>query len=81
MPIIKPVSDLRTYNEVLKVCADGTPVFLTKNGHGRYVLLDIEEYERQQTMLKLLGKLAEAEESVKKDGWKTAQDLKAALGS
>ena len=35
MPNIKPVSDLRSYNEVLKDVAVGEPVFLTKNGRGR----------------------------------------------
>ena len=30
MPNIKPVSDLRSYNEVLKDIAVGEPVFLTK---------------------------------------------------
>ena len=46
MPNILPVSDLRNYNEVLKKCQAGEPVFLTKNGRGRFVVLDIEDYER-----------------------------------
>ena len=62
---IIPVSDLRNYNEVLKDCGTGEPVFLTKNGHGRYVLLDIVEYQKQQETIKLLSKLAEAEEAIK----------------
>jgi len=36
MPNIKPVSDLRNYAEVLKDISFGSPVFLTKNGRGRY---------------------------------------------
>jgi antitoxin (DNA-binding transcriptional repressor) of toxin-antitoxin stability system len=43
MPNIKPVSDLRNYNEVLKDIAVGEPVFLTKNGRGRFAILDIKE--------------------------------------
>ena len=46
MPNIKPISDLRNYNKVLKDCENGEPVFLTKNGRGKYVLVDIEEYEK-----------------------------------
>ena len=46
MPVIKPVSDLRNYNTVLQDVDLGVPVFLTKNGRGRYVLLDIADYER-----------------------------------
>ncbi|MGL4522468.1 MAG: type II toxin-antitoxin system Phd/YefM family antitoxin [Bacilli bacterium] len=64
MPNIKPISDLRNYNEVLKDCHNGEPVFLTKNGRGKYVLIDIEEYEEQQSIIKLLSKLNEAEEAI-----------------
>ena len=34
MPNLKPVSDLRNYNEVLRDIDIGQPVFLTKNGRG-----------------------------------------------
>ena len=50
MPNIKPVSDLRNYTEVLRDISVGEPVFLTKNGRGRFVILDIDEYEKQQTL-------------------------------
>ena len=53
MPNILPVSDLRNYNEVLKNCQSGEPVFLTKNGRGRFVLLDIEDYERDRSNLQI----------------------------
>ena len=46
MPNILPVSDLRNYNEVLKNCRKGEPVYLTKNGRGRFVVMDIEDYEK-----------------------------------
>ncbi|MGL5676450.1 MAG: type II toxin-antitoxin system prevent-host-death family antitoxin [Cellulosilyticaceae bacterium] len=65
MPNIKPVSDLRNYNEVLRDISEGEPVFLTKNGRGRYVIVDMAEYEKQQSTIKLLSKLAEAEETIK----------------
>lgn len=76
MPNIKPVSDLRNYNEVLRSCQVGEPVFLTKNGRGRYVLLDIREYEKQKAVIKLLSKLSEAEDAVKTEEWKSLDDLK-----
>ncbi|ACL21319.1 prevent-host-death family protein [Desulfitobacterium sp. LBE] len=80
MPNIKPVSDLRNYNEVLRSCQVGEPVFLTKNGRGRYVLMDIQEYERQQAVVKLLSKLAEAEDIIETGKeWRTLDDLKKAL--
>ena len=80
MPNIKPVSDLRNYTEVLRDIAVGEPVFLTKNGRGRYVIVDIEEYEKTKAIIKLMGKLAEAEKSVKENGWLSNEDVKAALG-
>ena len=81
MPNIKPVSDLRNYNEVLRSCQVGEPVFLTKNGRGRYVLLDMREYEKQQAVIILLSKLSEAEETIKTgEEWKSLDDLKKTLG-
>ena len=62
MASILPVSDLRNYNEVLKNCQIGEPVFLTKNGRGRFVVMDIEDYERDKAEKKLLEKLHEAED-------------------
>ena len=69
MPNIKPVSDLRNYNEVLRDISVGEPVFLTKNGRGRYAILDIEEYERTQAALKLMSELSKGETAGKQDGW------------
>ena len=46
MIAIKPVSDLRNYNEVLQDVADESPVFLTKNGRGSYAVITIKDYER-----------------------------------
>ena len=51
MPNIKPISDLRNYNEVLRDVTAGEPVFLTKNGRGRYAVVDIQEYEKSQAMV------------------------------
>ena len=81
MPNILPVSDLRNYNEVLKNCQVGEPVFLTKNGRGRFVVLDIEDYERDRAEKKLLMKLQEAEEAVKDgEGWLDLDELKSLVG-
>lgn len=80
MPNIKPVSDLRNYNEVLRDISVNEPVFLTKNGRGRYVIIDMEEYERQNATIKLLSELAKGEESAKKSGWLTQADVERELG-
>lgn len=65
MPNIKPISDLRNYTEVLKDCVPGEPVFLTKNGRGKYALIDMQDYEKQKEYMMLFSKIAEGEASVK----------------
>ena len=80
MPNIRPVSDLRNYAEVLKEISFDEPVFLTKNGRGRYAIVDIEEYEKAKALIKLMGKLTEAEKSAKENGWLSDGDVKSALG-
>ena len=80
MPNIRPVSDLRNYAEVLKEISFDEPVFLTKNGRGRYAIVDMEEYEKTKAIIKLMGKLTEAEKSAKENGWLSNDDVKATLG-
>ena len=65
-------------NEVLKNCHKGEPVYLTKNGRGGFVVMDIEDYERDHAEKKLFMKLQEAEEVVKDcEGWLNLDELKA----
>lgn len=78
MPNIKPVSDLRNYGEILRDVAIGQPVFLTKNGHGRYAVLDIEEYreyEKLKAMSRLLSELDKGRVSGERDGWLSAETV------
>jgi prevent-host-death family protein len=79
MPNIKPVSDLRNYNEVLRTVGVGEPVFLTKNGRGRYAILDLREYEKTQAALKLMSELAKGEKSGREQGWLTPEEVEASL--
>lgn len=80
MPNIKPVSDLRNYNEVLRDVAAGQPVFLTKNGRGRYALVDIVDYEKTQATIKLLSQLADGEKAGLENGWFSIEEVEASLG-
>ena len=80
MPNIKPISDLRSYGEVLREVAVGAPVFLTKNGHGRYAVLDIEEYKVYEKTLawrKLEAELDEGRRSGEESGWIPAHEVRA----
>ena len=77
MPNIKPISDLRNYSEVLHDVAVGSPVFLTKNGRGKYAILDIQDYEKTQATLKLMGELAVGRKSGETEGWLTPENVRA----
>jgi len=80
MPTIKPVSDLRNYSEVLRDVAVGEPVFLTRNGRGRYALVDITDYEKTQATLKLMSELAKGEQSARDKGWLSIEEVEKSLG-
>ncbi|ULQ60417.1 type II toxin-antitoxin system prevent-host-death family antitoxin [Brucepastera parasyntrophica] len=80
MPNIKPVSDLRNYTEVLRDIEVGEPVFLTKNGRGRYVIIDIQEYEKNRATLKLMSELAKGKKAGEEAGWLDIDEVEASLG-
>lgn len=65
MPNIKPVSDLRNYNEVLRDISAGEPVYLTKNGRGKYAIIDLQDYEKMQSTIKLMAALTKGDQSGK----------------
>ena len=62
-PIIKPSSELRkNYNSVAEICrSNKVPVFLTRNGEGDMVLMDIESYGRREENLATAERLMAAE--------------------
>ncbi|MDA3925908.1 MAG: prevent-host-death protein [Kiritimatiellae bacterium] len=78
--IIKPVSELRNYNTVLREVTPETPVFLTKNGHGRYAIVDLNGYEKLRSELDLMSALAKGEASVRESGWVDMDSAKKRLG-
>ena len=77
MPNIKPISDLRNYTEVLHDVTVGAPVFLTKNGRGRYAIIDIQDYEQAQAKLKLMNELTKGRRSGEQEGWISSDDMRA----
>ena len=62
-PIIKPSSELRrNYNAVAEICrTQKAPVFLTRNGEGDTVLMDIATYSQREEDLALAQRLAAVE--------------------
>ena len=66
MPSIRPISDLRNNaNDISDFCRQTRePVYITRNGTGDMVVMNIDAYERQMALIDLYGKLAVAEEEV-----------------
>ena len=62
---IRPSANIRqNYNEISALCkATGEPVYLTKNGEGDLVVMDIEAFTRKQKMLELREHLLTVEEN------------------
>ena len=53
MPNIKPISELRNYTSVVKEVNYGSPVYLTKNGHGQIAMIDMKELDDLEKQLAL----------------------------
>jgi PHD/YefM family antitoxin component YafN of YafNO toxin-antitoxin module len=62
--LIKPSAAIRqNYNEIADLCRKNKePVFLTKNGEGDLVVMDIGTYTRREKMIKLREELLSVEE-------------------
>lgn len=61
---IRPSAAIRNnYNEIADLCRKTEePVFLTKNGEGDLVVMDINTYNRREKMMKLREELLAVEE-------------------
>lgn len=83
MPDIKPISDLRNYTEVLKEVDMYKRVYLTRNGHGAYAIMPIEdadELDRLRAAHSLVSNLRKIEENANKDGWVTDEEMQKIMG-
>ncbi|MBO4286004.1 MAG: type II toxin-antitoxin system Phd/YefM family antitoxin [Bacilli bacterium] len=60
--IIRASADIRTnYNSVIEECRQtGEPVYLTKNGEGDAVVMDIASFERREQILRAQQMVLEA---------------------
>ncbi len=61
---IKPSAAIRkNYNEISTLCKEtGEPIYLTKNGEGDLVVMDISAFARRESMLRLRENLVAVEE-------------------
>lgn len=62
---IRPSAAIRqNYNEISELCKKtGEPIYLTKNGEGDLVVMDIEAFTRREKMLALREELLAVEEA------------------
>jgi prevent-host-death family protein len=79
MPNIKPVSDLRNYNTVLNEVSYGNPVYLTKNGHGDYAIVNMKELDELKAIKQLFTELEKGETEAGKKGWMSLADSRRKL--
>ena len=82
---IIPMRDIKNTVEVERRCAEENgPVYVTKNGYGRLVVMDIEYYER--TMRKmyeaqaLIAGMEDVEAGRTKDGVSVLQNMREKYG-
>ena len=82
MPNIKPISDLRNYTDILKQVDVSKRVYLTRNGHGEYGMLtmdEIDELDRYRAAYQLISKLKKSEERANLEGWIPSEDVEKEL--
>ena len=78
MPAIKPISDLRNYTEVLKEVDTTSRVYLTRNGHGAYAIMSIEEadeLDRIKAAYQIAADLRKAKERADREGWVSDDEI------
>ena len=82
MPNIKPISDLRNYTDILKQVDVSKRVYLTRNGHGEYGILtmeEIDELDRYRAAYQLITKLKKSEERANVEGWISSEEVEKEL--
>ncbi|MCL2083639.1 MAG: type II toxin-antitoxin system Phd/YefM family antitoxin [Oscillospiraceae bacterium] len=78
---IKPSAAIRkNYNEISALCKrTREPVFLTKNGEGDLVVMDLETFARRESVLRLRETLLRSEADIQNARVRTAEDTAAAM--
>ena len=78
---IKPSAAIRkNYNQISDLCRKtGEPVYLTKNGEGDLVVMDVESFARRESLLKLKEKLLQSELDIQKGQTYTVDETVAAM--
>jgi PHD/YefM family antitoxin component YafN of YafNO toxin-antitoxin module len=79
MTYIKPSAAIRNdYNGISSLCKETEePVYLTKNGEGDLVVMDIQAFSKREKLLQLREELLESEELRQKgaEGYSSSETL------
>ena len=82
MPAIKPISELRNYTEVLKEVDSFSRVYLTRNGHGAYAIMSIEEadeLDRIKAANMIVSDLYRSRTRADREGWIEDEEIQAIM--
>jgi hypothetical protein len=79
MPNFAPISELENYSQVLEQVKEGSPVYLTKDGKGKYSIHSIEDdekFEKAKAMARLMSELNAGFSSGEENGWISEADAR-----
>ena len=78
---IKPSAAIRkNYNDISELCKrTKEPVFLTKNGEGDLVVMDLETFAQRESMLRLRETLQQSDSDIQNGAVHTIEDTAAAM--
>lgn len=79
MQNIKPISALQNYDAVIDEVSYGHPVYLSENGHCKFVIVDSKEYDELKAIKELFISLENGEASANKAGYLTLEESKCKL--
>lgn len=70
MPRIIPIKDLKDTAAISEMCSNSNePIFVTKNGYGEMVIMNINLYEHYMRRLEVYSKIEEAEQNLKNNDY------------
>ena len=86
MAQILPIKELRDTNKIDQLCSSSDePIFITKNGYGKMVVMSMAAYEKRLAQAEILGGIMRGLEQVKSgetiDGDKFIEELRAKYGN
>ncbi len=80
MPQIIPIKDLKNTALISSMCNEtNEPIYITKNGYGSMVIMNVNAYEEKMAMLDVYTKLALAEDEIREGKVLDAEDSLKAL--